>query len=101
MNQDPIIIEGDKEAEGKRLKELLEKRKSLNTQVKELEEEINSLKETISEGISHEKFVVQGVRFRRIGGRNSYDYKRMIEEGMNLDPYLKVGKSYLMVDVLS
>lgn len=76
-------------------KPLMDERAELAMSKKRIEERIKELDEALRPAlVEHGEIIYNGYSFNvtTIPGRTTYDYKAAIADGVDLDPYKKVGK---------
>lgn len=77
------------------LKPMLDERAELQDQKKKIEKKIKELDEVIRPVLLDQGAIIHNnhqFECQSVAGRVTYDYKAMIEDGIDLEPYKKVGK---------
>lgn len=77
------------------VKPLMEERAKLHLKKKQIEDKIKELDETLRPMlVGKGELYHSGFSFKveEVPGRTTYDYKAMLEDGIDIEPYKKVGR---------
>lgn len=75
-------------------KPLMDERAELTTAKKRIDDRIKELDEALRPALNNRGPVIYGgyeFEVKAVAGRKTYDYKAMLEDGIDLEPYVKVG----------